>query len=118
MFNDKFTFNINRVWVVSMATLVCGWTVILAMVIVAQDPSAPPMAALSFLERRTLHWTQWKSGQLENPQKQRRSEYLLFYILCFAFFIYLLESRPQWPTGNEVIINRLFNYSLKFIFFK
>lgn len=63
-----------RGWVVSMATLACGWTVILAVVIVVHDPSAQPTAVLSSLERKTSAWTQWKCGRSENLQNQRRSE--------------------------------------------
>lgn len=57
----------------------------------------------------------WAVGKPLEAEEVRVNALLYF---LFSFIIYLLESRPQWLTGNEVIINRLFNYSLKFIFFK
>lgn len=77
-----------RVWAVSMATLAYGWTVILAVVIAAHGPSAPPTAALNSLERRTSPWTQWKCGRSENPQN-RRSEYLLLFSFFCSFFAFI-----------------------------
>lgn len=87
-----------------MATLVCGWTVTLAEAIVVHDPSAPPMAVLSSPERRTSPWTQWRCGQSENLQNQRRSEDL------FSLFIHLMldavvaeqeNNKGAWLHGSR-----------------
>lgn len=106
-----------RVWAVSTATLVCGWTVILAVVIAAHDQSAPPTAALSSLERRTSHWTQWKCGQLENLQNQRRWENFYFLLTFFAFLadnkvhIQHASKVPGYSQTNRSVTRNQFFYS-------
>ena len=67
---------IIRAWAVSTGTLAYGWIVTLDTAIAVRGPNVPPTAALSSPERRTLPWTLWKCGRLENPHNQRRSEYL------------------------------------------
>ena len=52
----------------------------------------------------------WAVGKPPEPEVVR--VFALLYFL-FSFIIHLLESRPSCMTGNVVIINRLFNYSLK-----
>lgn len=66
-----------REWAVSTTTLVCGWTVILVRVTAVHSPSAPPSAALSFLETKNSHWTRWKCGLWENQNSQRRCVFYL-----------------------------------------
>ncbi|XP_016130095.1 MTOR-associated protein MEAK7 isoform X2 [Sinocyclocheilus grahami] len=61
----------SRVWVVSMAISVCGWTAILDTAIVGLDHSAPHMAVLSFQETRTSNWTPWRCGALGSHLKNR-----------------------------------------------
>lgn len=78
-----------RGWAVSTATLVCGWTAILARATAEHDQSAPHTAALSSLKRRTSPWTRWKCGRLENLANRRRWE--------TAFFIY------QTTQGHEML---------------
>lgn len=69
-----FTFRSSRGWAVSTATLVCGWTVILAGGTAEHGQSAPRMAARSFPERRISPWTPWKCGPLENHLNRKRWE--------------------------------------------
>lgn len=98
-----------RVWAVSMATLACGWTVISAVVIAVHVPSAPPMAALSSLERKTSPLIQWKCGRSENPQNHRRSEFLLLFFFSFWLFcLYLtagtIEADRKGRTGDVEVM--------------
>lgn len=79
-----------------MTILGCGWTATLARVTAVHGPSAPPSAALSCPQTKSLPWTPWKCGLWENPNSQRRcvfhkkkkSPYKV--LLYFNFLILLL----------------------------
>lgn len=88
----------DRVWGVSITTLDCGLTVILAVVIAVHGPGAQHMAALSSLLMRTSLWTQWRCGPWENFQSLKRSAH------SFAALAFTEISKVTFSQHNICVL--------------